>query len=171
MILYVGLAHPVDREYEEQFETVVHEWFMTHREQFGIHGVYPYDPILREIAIDIGDHPEGPVADCLGEALKNIQPAGSDVLIGSSSVHSKLSGVQRGDHVRRKLLYLLDSLRQLNENLESKKVRQIEYLLAGISTEMVDIIQTGENPKGDEVQPAPLEEKFSRKLDDFWEKL
>lgn len=171
MILFVGLAHPVEKEFEEDFEKVVHEWFLLNRERFGVHGVYPYDPILREIAIDIGETSEETIADSLGDALKNMEPAGSDVLIGSSSLLDKLTGVQRGDHVRRKLLYLLDALRQMNENLESKAVRQVEYLLAGISTEMVDIIQTGEHPSEKVVDPAPLEERFSRNLDDFWEKL
>ncbi len=59
----------------------------------------------------------------------------------------------------------------MNEDLESKRVRQVEYLLAGIATEMVDIIQTGAPTPIGEVEPAPLEDKFSRKLDDFWEKL
>lgn len=171
MILYVGLVHPVDREYEEQFEAIIQEWFLRNRERFGINGVYPYDPILREIAIDIGEQAEEPVADSLGDAIRTLGPAGSDVSIGSASVLDGLSGSQRGDHVRRKLLYLLDALRQMNENLESKRVRQVEYLLAGIATEMVDIIQTGESPSSAQIEPAPLEEKFSRKLDDFWEKL
>ena len=101
MILYVGLVHPVEKDYEERFETVVHEWYLTNRERFGINGVYPYDPILRELAIDIGDQAEEPIADSLGATLKNLEPAGSDVLIGSGSVLDKLSGVHRGDHVRR----------------------------------------------------------------------
>ena len=59
----------------------------------------------------------------------------------------------------------------MNESVESKRVRQVEYLLAGIATEMVDIIQTGPTATVGQIEPTPLEEKFSRKLDDFWEKL
>ncbi|MCC6733624.1 MAG: hypothetical protein IT394_10380, partial [Candidatus Omnitrophica bacterium] len=58
MLLYVAITHPVDTDFEERIEECVQDWFQEFRSRLDLLGVLPYDPVLRELAVDVGsNHP------------------------------------------------------------------------------------------------------------------
>ena len=72
MILYVGLTQPVDKNTEEKIEAKILEWFQKSGEKLGLVGVFPYDPIVMEYAIDIGEHTPQPIAKSLERWIRRL---------------------------------------------------------------------------------------------------
>lgn len=168
MLLYVAITHPVDGEVEEKVETCVEDWYQNQRMRWEMAGVLPYDPVLREIAIDVGNIPINQAGESLRVWLsQKTELDESDYALSDHSSIEDLSHSERVEHFRHKLLYLLGSIRRLNHTLESERIRQIEYLLGGIATEAADLLPTQQSV----ITEPPLEEGLSRKLDEFWKSL
>ncbi len=168
MLLYVAITHPVDGEIEEKIEECIQDWYQNQRLRWELGGVLPYDPVLREIAIDIGIIPHNQVAESLRAWLSHKPDLDeNDYTLSDHSSIEDLSQSERVEHFRHKLLYLLGSIRRLNHTLGSERLRQIEYLLGGIATEAADLLPTQHSGSLD----PPIEEGLSRKLDEFWKSL
>jgi hypothetical protein len=168
MLLYVAITHPVDGEIEEKIEDCIQDWYQNQRLRWELGGVLPYDPVLREIAIDVGNIPPNQVVESLRAWLSHkAELDESDYALSDHSSIEDLSQTERIEHFRHKLLYLLGSIRRLNHTLGSERMRQIEYLLGGIATEAADLLPTQHSIPAE----PPLEEGWSRKLDEFWKSL
>jgi hypothetical protein len=169
MLLFVGLTHPIESDLEEKVEESIQEWFQEQRGRWEMIGVFPYDPVLREIAIDIGNCGPNPVAESLrAHFAVKMEFDDSDFVISDHTTLEDLSSAERIEHLRHKLLYLMGSIRRLNHTLGSGRMRQIEYLLGGVATEAADLLPNAQSALT--TQP-PLEEGWSRQLDDFWNTL
>lgn len=168
MLLFIGLTRPIESDLEEQFEECLELWRQEHQMRWEMVGVLPYDPVLRELAVDIGNAPAQAVASSLRAWLAvKLDLDDADVVISDHSTLEELNQMERTEHLRHKLLYLLGAIRRLNHSLGSGKLRQIEYLLGGVATEAADLL-----PNSAPVSPTqPLEEGWSRQLDEFWQKL
>lgn len=168
MLLYVAITHPVDTEFEEQIEECVQDWFQEFRPRLDLLGVLPYDPVLRELAVDVGaNHPQS-AADSLRQWLTSkAQLDEGDFVLSDHSSIEDLTSAERIEHLRHKLLYLLGSIRRLNHTLGSNRLRQLEYLLGGVATEAADLLPTQATLSVD----PPAEEGWLRQIDDFWRNL
>jgi len=168
MNLYIILSQPINSDTEEKVEDCILEFFHEYKSPLGLVGVFPYDPILREMSMDIGDQPIENVEESLEKWIETrlgFTPEG--YLITDHSGIEELSEAERVDHVRHKLLYLLGSIRRLNHSLDSDKLRQVEFLLAGVATETSDLLPTEATLATDH----SMEEAWSDQIDDFWENL
>jgi hypothetical protein len=168
MLLYVSITHPMESDFEDRIEECIQEWFQEQRLRWDLPGILPYDPILREIAIDVGNIPLQQVAESLRHWLTiKADLEDSDYLLSDHSSLGDHTPTERIEHFRHKLLYLLGSIRRLNHTLGSERLKQIEYLLGGIATEAVDLLPTHHSVAHD----PPLEEGWSRQIDEFWRNL
>jgi len=168
MQLFVCITHPVNSEMEERIEECVLDFFYEHKQALDLVGVFPYDPILREIAVDIGNQPVSSLEEPLRRWVETqLEYTREDYRLRDHSLADNLSDGERIEQLRHKLLYLLGAVRRLNHVLDSRKIRQVEYLLAGVSTEMADLLPSKPMAKNE----PPLEEQWSKQVDDFWEKL
>jgi hypothetical protein len=169
MLLYMGITHPLDTDQEEKIEEGIQEWFQEQKTRWEMAGVLPYDPVLREIAIDIGSQSPHQVIESLRAWLATkLELDDSDYVLSDHSTLEDLTVPERTEHLRHKLLYLLGSIRRLNHTLGSGRLRQFEYLLGGVATEAADLLP---NPTSVAMEQPPLEEGWSRQLDDFWKNL
>ena len=168
MLLFVAITHAVDGEIEERIEECIQDWFQEQRLRWELAGVLPYDPVLREIAIDAGHVPLAQAAESLrGWLISRAELDNSDFALSDHSSLEDLTIGERVEHFRHKLLYLLGSIRRLNHTLGSGRLRQIEFLLGGIATEAADLLPSQQSIPVD----PPLEDGWSRKLDEFWKSL
>lgn len=168
MILYVGLTQPVDRNTEERIEAKILEWFHKFRTKLKLVSVFPYDPVVMEYAVDIGEQPGESAAASLERWLAKLNLDESDLVVGNLSVLDSMSTEERAEHLTRKLSFLLDSVRQLGRGSANSSLRQIEYLLAGATAEAVDLLR---EDSALSVPSTPVEDNVSQILDEFWEKL
>ena len=168
MILYVGLTQPVDRNTEEKIETKILEWFHKFKTKLRLVSVFPYDPIIMEYSIDIGEQPSEPAAKSLERWLRKLNLDESDFVVGNLSVLDSMSTEERAEHLTHKLSYLLELIRQLTRASSNKRLRQIEHLLAGVAAEAGDLLHADSSLS---VPSTPVEDKVSRILDEFWKRL
>lgn len=168
MLVYVGLSHPVDKDGEQKVESCILEWFHTHKRDLKLVGVYPYDPVIMEFAIEIGAQPCEVVIDSLDEWLTRLEIEEVEVMVSQISVLEGMSVQGRCDHLKRKLLFILGSVRQINRSLSNPKLRNVEYLLTGLAEEAGKLL---DEPTPFSVIPTDVEDTTSQQLDDFWKDL
>lgn len=169
MRVYVTVTRPVELDQEISLENAVHEWFDEVKHKLNCTGVYPYDPVLRELSIELGDqqHQEMAVGDLQSwldrcKAIKDIE-----VIVTCCSALETMSRNERIEHLRHKMLYLLSSTKKINRELRSNRLRQIEYLMSSIATELAELLPVATAEK----IPPEQEKAFFKKIEDFWEGL
>jgi hypothetical protein len=168
MLVYVGLSHPVDKDGEQRIESCILEWFHTHKRALKLVGVYPYDPVIMEFSIEIGSQPCEIVLDSLEDWMSRLEDEEVDILVTPHSVLEGMSVQGRCDHLKRKLLFILGSVRQINRSLSNPKLRNVEYLLTGLAEEAGKLL---EEPSPFSVVPLDVQDHTSQQLDDFWKEL
>jgi len=168
MILYVGLTQPVDKNTEEKIEAKILEWFQKFKGKLGLVGVFPYDPVMMEYAVDIGDQPCEPVVDSLERWIGKLNLDETDFTIGNVSILESMSREERTDHLVRKIRYIHESLHRLSRSTTNPTFRQIEYLLGGVRLEAEKLLRSKRSPS---IAPTPVDERVSKKLDEFWRSL
>ena len=168
MILYIGLTHPVDPDTEEKIEAHLREWFNKYRVKLLLVGFFPYDPIAMEFSIDIGDQPHELIVESLERWIARLKQGETDLLVSTRGVLEGMSREERGEYLKRKMIYLIEEVRRMNRARTSSRLRRLEYLLSGTARELEKLLQA-HPPLA--LPPAPIEDGLSRKLDEFWKKL
>lgn len=168
MLLFIGLTHPLESDFEDAIEKSLQLWFQEQKLRWDLPGILPYDPVLREFAIDIGNYSPQQVSDSLRAwLLAKFEMDESDFVLADHTALEDLTVPERVEHLRHKLLYLLGSIRRLNHSLGSERLNQIEYLLGGVATEAADLLP---NTARQVAEPL-VEEGWSNQLDEFWNTL
>jgi hypothetical protein len=168
MLIYIGLTQPVDRDTEEEIEAHLHKWFHRYRSQYRLAGIFPYDPVMMEFVLDIGEQVPETIAQSLQDWIDRLGLDHTDVLISDRSVLEGMTEDERCEHLKRKMRFLLESVRQIHRGSNSARHRQLEYLLAGACSE-TDRLLMGTPSLS--VAPSPVQEKLSREIDEFWQNL
>ena len=108
------------------------------------------------------------IIDSLDEWLARLEVEEADLVVSQQSVLEGMSVQGRCDHLKRKLLFILGSVRQINRSLSNPKLRNVEYLLTGLAEEAGKLL---EEPSPFSVIPQDVQDTTSQQLDDFWKDL
>jgi hypothetical protein len=168
MLVFVGLSHAVDKDVEQRIEATIMEWFHSHKRDLNLVGVYPFDPVILEFAVEIGDQPSEMVLDSLDDWLRRLEIEEAELVVSDRSVLERMSVQGRCDHLKRKLLFILGSVRQINRSLSNPKLRNVEYLLTGLAEEAGKLL---DEPAPHTLIPPAMEDTASEQLDEFWKNL